>query len=98
MLAAASPTSSSSSDAAAAEHGVAPAGREHFAAPAAARMSRKTARRARDQLEYAAMKTRVSKVAHNPYVHTGKWQKSAAALLNMCPPAAFKQAVKKALC
>ena len=75
-----------------------PAGEGNYAASAAAGMSRKTAKHVLNQLEYAAMKTRVSKKARNPYVHMGKWQKPAAALLNMCPPAAFKQAVKKALC
>ena len=104
MLAGASPSSSSSrprrpdAGAAAADGGVTPAREEDYAAPAAAGMSRKTARRVQDQLEYAAMKIRVSKKARNPHVHMGKWQKPAAALLNMCPPAAFKHAVKMALC
>ena len=66
----------------------------------AAGMSRKTARRALDQLEYAVI-VRLSKVARNSHVRTGKfqkWQMSAAGRLQMCPSAAFKQAVKKALC
>ena len=104
MLAGASPSSSSSrlrrpdAGAAAADKGVTPAGEEDNAASTAAGISRKAARRVLHQLEYAVMKTRVSKAARMSHVPPGKWQKSAAALLKMCPPTAFRQAVKKALC